>query len=500
MLPVAIILTTLGLLLLPLALRGRTSARGLFCRRCKFDLQGLDPARADPACPECGHDLTQPKSTRPILRRVHRPGLVLALLMLTAGAVLTALALTPRGPAFYAALPDGQLLLLNRLGVNDALTELVDRSTRTPPLSDAHWRTLLARGLAHQDDTQTPWDPRWGRILSQAFLQKRMTEDQLQRYLRHAFETEFNIRDRMAHDATDVGYWLTWKAGRITIVGPTIDTTLRYSNSILRTGLVGDSTPPRQGQGGGTLGSWVLHATGANFTSALGSAIRVPPDTPRDEPIRVYVETSFTLLDVDGDVLFQSVPQRGEQTVRILPPGEPVVGVRADARGAESIRASASLSPLTITVPEPDSLPRWSTEVARVQINFADRPHAVAGQLFAVLDTGEVEIGTLRLAAGVGSHGYGVGLRVTPAELPDKLPLIRAIAERSTIDVVFRTDPTVGASDPRIDEVVDVTLWFRDVPVMKVSGPDALYSWRTQANDTPAAEFDETPGPDTPSP
>lgn len=498
MFPVAIILTTLGLLLLPLALRGRTTARGLFCRRCKFDLAGLDPARADPNCPECGRDLTQPGSTRPILRRVQGPGLVLALLMLTAGAFLTAFALTPRGPAFYAALPDGQLLLLNRLRVDDALTELADRSARTPPLSDAHWRTLIARGLAHQNDTETPWDTRWGLILSQAFLQKRMTEDQLKRYLRHAFETEFNIRDRMAHDATDVGYWLNWKAGRITIVGPTIDTTLRYSNSILRTGLVGDSTPPSQG--GGTLGSWVLHASGANFTSALGSAIRVPADTPRDGPIRVYVETRFTLFDADGDVIFQSDPQRGEQTVRILPPGEPVVTARDDPQGAEWTRASASLSPLTITIPEPDSLPRWSTEVARLQINFEDRPHAVAGRLFAVLDTGEVEIGTLRLAAGAGSHGYGVGLGVTPAELPDKLPLIRAIAERSTIDVVFRTDPSIAASDPRIDEVVDVTLLFRNVPVVKVSGPDALYSHHTRADATPAAKLEEPPGPDTPSP
>lgn len=498
MFPVAIILTTLGLLLLPLALRGRTTARGLFCRRCKFDLQGLDPARADPNCPECGRDLTQPGSTRPILRRVHRPGLVLALLMLTAGAVLTALALTPRGPAFYAALPDGQILLLNRLGVDDALTELADRSARTPPLSDAHWRTLIARGLAHQDDTETPWDTRWGLILSQAFLQKRMTEDQLKRYLRHAFETEFNIRDRMEHDATDVGYWLNWKAGRITIVGPTIDTTLRYSNSILRTGLVGDSTRPRQGVG--NRGSWVLHASGANFTSALGSAIRVPADTPRDGPIRVYAEARFTLLNADGEVVFESEALRAEQTVRILPPGEPVVTAHDDPQGAEWTRASASLSPLTITIPEPDALPRWSTEVARLQINFEDRPHAVAGRLFAVLDTGEVEIGTLRLAAGAGSHGYGVGLGVTPAELPDKLPLIRAIAERSTIDVVFRTDPSIAASDPRIDEVVDVTLLFRNVPVVKVSGPDALYSHHTRADATPAAKLEEPPGPDTPSP
>ena len=188
MLPLAIILLLASFAVLAIALRGRLTARGLFCRKCHFDLQGLDPARDNPACPECGRDLTQPGSTRPILRRVHRPGLVLALLMLTAGAVLTALALTPRGPAFYAALPDGQLLLLNRLGVDDALTELVDRTTRTPPLSDAHWRAIIDRGLAHQDDTAALWDPRWGQILAHAFVQKRMTEDQLQGYLEHAFD------------------------------------------------------------------------------------------------------------------------------------------------------------------------------------------------------------------------------------------------------------------------------------------------------------------------
>jgi hypothetical protein len=44
MLWLGLTLTTAALALLILGLRGRVIARGTFCRKCRFDLAGLEPA------------------------------------------------------------------------------------------------------------------------------------------------------------------------------------------------------------------------------------------------------------------------------------------------------------------------------------------------------------------------------------------------------------------------------------------------------------------------
>ena len=52
MLAIGLTLLVAAIILLLLALRGRTIARGRFCRKCRFDLAGLT---APAACPECVH-------------------------------------------------------------------------------------------------------------------------------------------------------------------------------------------------------------------------------------------------------------------------------------------------------------------------------------------------------------------------------------------------------------------------------------------------------------
>jgi hypothetical protein len=483
MLPTAIILAVLGLLLLTLALRGRLTARGLFCRNCHFDLAGLT---APQTCPECGRDLSQPQSTKPTLRRVHKPALALALLLFTAAAVLTTLSLT-RGPTFFAKLPDAQLLLLNRLNVDEALTELAARTTRTPPLSDAHWRTLIARALAHQADTDTPWDPRWGQVLAHALIQNRLGEPQLRAYLAHAIDARVTIRDRITHDADSIGYWVSWRDGRISTAGPSVPTGFFYRVGMDRAALVGDDAARRGGHSSG--GQLTIPSGNSSGSSATGSTIRIPAHTPRDQPVRVFIETTFTLLDANDETLITLDPVRHEQSVRILPPGEPVVRTVTDPAAAETIRAAATVSGLTVVESLlTDSIPNWGTEAANLQITFGSRPRAVAGRLYAVLDPGiELELGTVKLPAGEGQHGVGIGLYLQRDQIAERAPALASLAARETVDLIFRTDSTAANDQPLIDEAVELTLFFPAVPVTTVKSPDDIYRNSGSADRIPAA-------------
>jgi hypothetical protein len=406
-----------------------------------------------------------------------------ALLLLTAGALIATLSLT-RGPTLFAKLPDAQLLLLNRLGVDEALTELAARTTRTPPLSDAHWRSLITRGLAHQADTDAPWDPRWGQILGQSFIQRRMTEDQIRAYLRLGLDAEVFIRDRIAHDADRVGYWINWKQGRITTSGPAVMTGMRYAQRLTRAGVVGDNQPERQGHD--SSGELIIAGPGGGGSSGTGSVIMLPPD-PRADEVRVFIETRLVLMDADAEPVITLEPERVERRVRRLPPDEAVVGLVTDPTAAETVRTDVTVTPLTIAIPDPEQVPRWGVTVSQMHIMFGDRPRAVAGRLSALLEDGEVELGVVRLPAGSGQHGYGVGDFVTPAELTAKLARLRDLARRGTIDVVFRTDPGVANDDPRIDEVLDLTLVFKNVPINVVADLADVQSVQSRATRVPAS-------------
>ena len=484
----AVTLVAIALILLAASLCGRITARGRFCRRCRFDLAGIDAG----TCPECGRDVVAPGATRPIRRTRSRAGLASAVVLILAGGLITA-ALHAGSPAFFAGLPDAQILVLNKLGVDGALTELAARTTRAEPLSDAHWRAAIARGLDHQADTATPWDSRWGQVLAHAFVQQRMTEDQMRMYLRNGFDAEVAIRDRIAHDADRAGFWINWTQGRITTSGPSVPTGVTYGQNLSRSGVVGDDKPERDG--GGSRGELIIQGTGFAGSSGLGSAVMIPPEARAGDSVRVYVETRFVLNDADGQPALRLDPARYEQAVRILPPGEPVVALVEDAAAAEVVRAETTVTPLTLAVPDPDQVERWGINAGQMQINFGIRPLAVAGRLYARTGSGEIELGAVRLPAGEGQHGHGVGIYIMPGELEKHLPGLRALAELETVDVVFRTDPDAAQDDPRIDRVVYLTLLFRDVPVNVVADPDDVRAMSNRTTDIPAAQDAEPIGP-----
>lgn len=173
-------------------LRGHRVGDAPHCRKCGFNLSG-SPADAA-GCPECGHDLTKPKSTRSGER--HRRPITLA-----AGVAVLLLAFSFAGfetarrtsyPTLVPHLPDFYLLWIyeaDPLARDELLARL-----RAGQLSRGEVDDLTATALNIQGDPAVPWDKAWGRMIEQAWVKGQLSQARAERYLTQAVELRCNIR------------------------------------------------------------------------------------------------------------------------------------------------------------------------------------------------------------------------------------------------------------------------------------------------------------------
>jgi hypothetical protein len=193
MLPLALILLAASTIILALALRGRIIARGRFCRRCNFDLAGLDPATT-PACPECGRDLAEPRATSPVVRRRSAAGLIAAALLALAAAVPLAATIPAARTQMLPHLPDPALAALDRLGLQGTHAETLARLQDTARPRSPALATLIDDALAtvEKQPDQAP-RPDLERIVS-ALNGDKLDEPQLTRLLGAMYTAEYGIR------------------------------------------------------------------------------------------------------------------------------------------------------------------------------------------------------------------------------------------------------------------------------------------------------------------
>jgi hypothetical protein len=510
MLGIGLALLAAATILLLLALRGRVIARGRFCRNCRFDLAGLNAAAP---CPECGCDLSRPRATRAVVRRVRWITLVAATLLMLAGAGMTAASRFPRGLAFYESLPDWVNIHLDRFGVDDARTVIASRSQDPSNFSDAQWNTLIERGLAHQTNTTVPWDTRWGDVLGRGFMTGRMTEEQMGSYLLAGFRPTVTIRDRATLDQPWIGFTVKPGSGRVMASVPLvgsgfswgIQTRFELGHEIVRSGLKGPSEPPPRnaGRSGGGFRSQVMIPWSAGpFLGGISSSLPSGGFDPINPPAEVvaFVEIQMNLIDRESGAVVVSVgPIRTEQTVRLLPVGSPIVGLVQNESAAMQIRDSAVISGLQID-PGDDAYERRNP--ANINLLISAGSHAVAGRLYLVSPDGyEIELGEMSVPARTGvQSGLGNTRKALPED-PEHRTGLQAAAKAESVDLVFRTDPSVANRSPEIDSVVNVTMWFRKVPVTVINRgslrPDQPLVHRPEgANpevpiDDPFSEWDE---------
>ena len=471
MLPIAIALLVLAALLLASAIRGRLVARGRFCRKCRFDLQGL----TDPdACPECGRELARPKSTRASLRRKRPVLLGLGLVLFFAGAALAAVGVTNNTARVFAALPDRAVLTLHGLGVDAAFTEIAtNRLDRTPALPDPMWAGLIRDALDHQADDTRPWDPRHGEVLLCAFEQARMDPAQIDRYFANGFEPSVSFTQTLRHGADEIGLRVSqtsgprlaslsgsnglphdgtdevWQEFSITgggLLDPAFETPLQIR------GMTGLDIPGPSGGGMGSIGAKI----------PLGDLdwTRIEPG---DEPV-FFVRYEVSMRRMSDGHVHRRTERTAEQRVRVLPPDAVTVGTHADPETVAAFRERpiVRITPLRVLPRDQRSPTDQGWDLGEFGIITIDPPIALSGRIVAIHEGREHHIADFAMDA---ATGHGIRGQRWRTENPPDDAVLDAWLDAGAVTIELRPDPRPAERLPGVARVFGVPLRFENARV-----------------------------------
>ncbi len=484
MLLIAFSLVFFASFLFILAWRGRVVARGQFCKKCRFDLAGLDLESPEAKCPECGSEIHRVADQRVVLRRKSWVGLSIAAMLLLAGVGVLGFGIFGNTSKLIAAMPDPIVLKLTDWGVDEALDELVVRTSKVPStMSAGSWDNAIEQGLAFQADTRLVWDVRWGEVLFLGLAQGMLTDSQLERYFLNIYMIDLAVRDRV-HPGDDwVGYKMDWKLTRHKMLtGGMLD--YDFYPRVVSYGVVGQEPSwemdDRRRRRGGSNGVW-LFPYANNEMSMWTRASELSPyfDQAPGEKIDVFFEYEATLKTLDDDEPIFVDRVRKEFTIEIIDPEEPIVHAYQDDTAAQLAIESIGIGPLQIMGEIEEARPNTYTNVLTGTLRSDVGLAQLSLEIYLLFDEREVLIGKVNYNFSPESFGAHIGWSIRPGDT-DALNLARAVHAKLIADqsatIIVRTNPELLNDVPGIDRVLDVKFMFEDVSIMIVESADELRS------------------------
>jgi hypothetical protein len=471
-----ITLLFLGVLVLAMALRGRVTARGRFCRTCRFDLAGLtNPS----ACPECGRTMDGPGATRSTLRAVRRWPAAFAAVLLVTGGALTAISASGSTARLVGLLPDRALLTLSDFGVDDALTELSNRVTGTG-LPDDMLDRLAAEALELQADASRAWDPRHGEFLAFAWISGRLSDEQLGRYIENSADAEVVFPEYIRHGAESFtgqilqgrgsrrqalnratinpgqpGAVMIWE--RLEAAGVREPEHRREPPSFIGGQL---TAPGTVGQGGGFPA--IIPMEGFDWT-------RVEAGTD----LTFFVTLRMTAIrETDNKQLAERTVTL-EQTVRVLSPDEPLVRMKSDPETIDAFRNDTTIRVTHAHIPPPEE--RSGDRHHTLYVHAQDMPMTVSGPVYALTQDGEVRISRFTMPAQPAGMSM-LTLIWRPLEVDDEtaVRLLEEWRAAGSITIEIRPDPLFAEKTAGVREILGVPIRFENVPVTDSAPPLAM--------------------------
>lgn len=501
-----IILVFLGIFGTIKAIRGRIVSDHPHCRACRFDLHGLE-LNKDSRCPECGH-ITPPDTryVRPELRKRRPVLLLVSLLVLLLGATGIAWPKLSQIPSiknidWYASSPEWMLLLLESSGNTKALQELHDRLI-PGELSDEGLRTLVDRAFAHQADTSTPWDERWGDVLLYAFLSEKMSENDTIRYLEDAVVFHFDIHQEIGLNDTDLAYWVRetnaergmssnsfrqqWRQS----IGTTsttfrLDTPYQFA-SVIKSPTIVDVE--QRGRGGlmssnkydpNREGWWIPYTRG---TSSMGSSIRIDPEKTGNE-FEIEFDYEYTIYKGSEQVLHRAFSDRMKFR-RVTNPSyaEQISDPDVLVHEAEGLTISSMEIPTLLEAAmEHDSIRNGSQSILFIESRLGS-DHQLLGDLYLRSADEEILFKAIAIELNAAVR-YGIhppsDFRADQSWMDffvEHKGFFDRVIANGQLDVIYRPVPSRAKQDPRISSVIDHPIVFRDVPIDPLVPEQVTYS------------------------
>jgi hypothetical protein len=381
-----------GVLLFITGWRGKVINDHPICRACRFDLFGLD---ARDACPECGADLTRPKSRRIGQRERSRPMIAIGLLMLV-------LALSVGGGAAYHQLTATNWQqykpvwwLMNEADqapgtVSDlALVELVHRQG-AGKLDQKQTQTLISKALKHQADANRQWQVGWGTFIENARANKQVTDAQWLQYATNAVADTFVLVPRSKIDhAHRIPYQVVWQGARVSGQNRAFYVTMDQIDF--------EINGVRFSSQGGTSGA--MDATGV---STISTQVTLPKDlqlTPGKHDLNATLQIDLNEANnwAAGQPLGRTTVQR-TVTFEWLPPGVPSVTVNTEPAHRQAVIDAIAVDRIRLQGYGSD---KPGMQPIDIQLKIDPRPVDVAFKLYARLDGVELsdDFSSLTVAA-----------------------------------------------------------------------------------------------------
>lgn len=196
---IVVVFTLAGIALL---LRGRAGRRindHPVCRRCRFDLFGLEPRTR---CPECANDVSSPSAVRigqrmPLFAHTLAGVLSLIVAVVVLGGALSGRVTRANLVRFepdwlLVAQADGWLCNAEPI-VLDELLRRIDART----LANHDIAKLASRALAVQSSAARAWDQRWGDLFVHGHLRDLVSDQERAAFLTRCVASEFKARERV---------------------------------------------------------------------------------------------------------------------------------------------------------------------------------------------------------------------------------------------------------------------------------------------------------------
>ena len=474
MILIGIILIVLGLGVVLMSWRGRVVARGAFCKECRFDLAGLDLGQPDSKCPECGGDISKDPQRRTQLRKKSRLGLAGALILLIVGLGTLGLWMSGNASKVISLMPDRVVIQLTEMGVDAALDELVTRvSSIKKTLSASQINGIINEGLTHQSDLLVGFDPRWGEILGLMCVDGYMSEQQLKQYMLNGIDCTPLIRTRVQQGADRVDCLMQLSPSRFNgLTG--ITTGYLISVRRITDGIVGD--PSRAESDSPGMSAYIRVSSGAGRWVSSGPLPIVPTNQGLDQEIgttiRVYIEYALTLQPTGGTLedAIELGTFRDEQDVLIIDPSESIVSVIDDEeiinRGVQAI----SIHQIKARTALPDPSVGQRTSLLGISIQMNELPESLAFRAYLRLENGKEQFISQFVTYGPQSGTMGSGIQLSlntdPTLAADQIAFVEELKALGKADVILRLDPTLAEPNPDIDQVINMSLIFEDIPVV----------------------------------
>jgi hypothetical protein len=477
MIIIGIVLLGVGLLVSLLAFRGRVAARGVYCRKCRFDLAGLEIEADGAKCPECGSEVFLESARRGLIRRRSRVGLAAAAILMLAGSGGIWVGAAGKTGSMIAAMPDPVVLWLTDFGVDEALDELVVRVSKVPgTMSAKSWDDAIEQGLAFQADTALVWDVRWGEVLYQGLALGQMSDEQVGQYFMNAYEVELTVRDRVHPGDDGFGYLIAWERGRFRMTTGGI-LPYQFDPRVVAYGVVGEEPVWERDSGNRRGGRTVwLYPHSTDKTSMLTSTWQMKSyfDRAPGQSVDVFFEYEIAVLPMSDDDPIFVERVRKEIAIQIIDRDKPIVPIYSDEEAVKLLLENLRIGSVRIKY-ELDEAKEYSfTSILlanfRNEIELA--PYALEVSL--LLDGREIRVGELFDFSSVNmirSLQWNVGPWDKKA-FAQGVEIHARLVEEETVTLIFRTKPELVSRDPRFERVLDVRFVFADVPIKFLDGSE----------------------------